>query len=113
MTDHMLERRVDILEQALLGPAGVVAQLGAMRVELKADISRVEAGLTSLTTDIERVRTELTATVQDVKTELKADIEQLSAHMRLLHEDALERIARGGGPPATPVVDPTKTRKGR
>lgn len=82
MQDRFLTRRVEVLENTLLGPDGVVEQLGFIRAELKDMRQETRA-------EFAAVRQELTVGLTDVQQR----IAQVDTHMRLLHEDAISRIA--------------------
>jgi multidrug resistance efflux pump len=151
MQANSLEKRVEVLENTLLGPDGITAQLTGLRsdtaalqasvtelrrdVALRTDLEELRrdvatrtdleelrramvprAEFDSLRGDVASVRVDLDALRGELHVEtgtLRAAIEQTNIHMRVLHEEVLERLARIGERWPTATSRPSRTRKKR
>jgi hypothetical protein len=81
-----LERRVEILEQLPTRVAGVASQIVQLRDEMQSGFSALRGEIRAGDEETRRV---LTGTMESL-------FDANERHMRLLHEDLVERIARQG-----------------
>lgn len=124
MPTDSLERRVEMLEHTIAGPNGVTAQIAGLRSDtasLRADLAELRREV-ALKSDLEALRREvaLKSDLDALRDELRGEmqtlrvaIDQTNVHMRLLHEEVLERIARLGEALTTSASRPPRTRKKR
>ena len=101
MQSAWLEKRVEILENAMNGPGGVIdrvdrlegkvdhlqSDFGAFRTEFSQFVVETRGEFSAIRREIRHIRQELTDGLHDTQTQ-----------MRVLHEDLVERIkglARG------------------
>ena len=81
-----LERRVDILEQLPDRVSALEAQIVLLRDEMRSEFSAVRTDIRTGDEETRRMLTERMESLFDAN----------QRHMRLLHEDLVERIARMG-----------------
>ena len=86
MPDRSPGKRVDVLEQTVFGPDGVMQQVGALRQELSGTRTEMRAEFAAVR---DEMRTEFAA----LRGEMKAAIAQTHVHMRVLHEEVIARLA--------------------
>jgi predicted phage gp36 major capsid-like protein len=79
-----LEHRVEILEQLPTRVAAVESQIVQLRDEMRSEFSAVRAEAVAAHQETRRVLTERMESLFDAN----------ERHVRLLHEDLVERIAR-------------------
>ena len=100
-----LPARIEAVEGRLASVDGRVGslqmQVVQLREELHGEFSAIRGEVAALGSDL---RTEMRAlnaeTVARLETKIEAGDEETRRHMRLLHEDVIERIARLGEHPA-------------
>lgn len=97
MPDHSLGKRVDVLEQTVFGPDGVMQQVGALRQELAGTRTEMRAEFAAvrdeMRTEFAAVRGEMRTEFAALRGEMKEAVAQTHVHMRVLHEEVIARLA--------------------
>jgi hypothetical protein len=93
-----LEKRVTVLEQLPARVDHLAVQLSQLRDEMRAEFSAVRSGITAGDDRVvrslrEEIREGDERVVRSLREEIRAVAEEIMAHARMLHEDALSRIA--------------------
>ena len=104
MTSRPIEKRVETLENTVMGPGGVLEQLGELRSdvadlstqflqfrdETRAEFSAVHQKLSGVDQKFLAVDQQFSA----VRAEIKAGDEETRRYMRVLHEEVIDRLTR-------------------
>jgi hypothetical protein len=107
-----LSKRMDIVEQKLAGIESLPERMTALesqflqlRTEMRGESSAVQIEMRAGDEETRRtLREEIHAGDEETRRVLRDEIAALGTHMRVLHEDLVERISRiqEGRPPGRP-----------
>ena len=90
MQSAWLEKRVEILENSMNGPGGVIERVD--RLEGKVD--RLQSDLADFRTQMSQFVVEARSEFSTIRQELKEGLRDTQRQMRVLYEDLVERIER-------------------
>lgn len=98
MQNAWLEKRVEILENTVNGPGGIIERVGSMEGKLDRLQSDLADFRTQMSLFVVETRGEFSAIRREFRQELRDGLHDIQTQMRVLHEDLVERIkalARG------------------